>query len=426
MSNIEACITASPKIITVKASSELNEICSPKMSNSVRSSIPCRLTSNRVMVPSKSTYRVILPVRDIGDLSVVTFEHEVYVGNGGSLRFFLLGKQVRHRFINVPLDEENPLPSYIDPSKVPLGDLPVVKLGDLVIFDEIPCLRYLAKKLGEYGRNYYIDFVIDDVIFRCSRWRDILMELISGGHPWNPNNKYNTNIEQENSISNYKILREQLYSEFETLIVSICDNGPFIAEKNKPMICDFILFSILFDDISLIELNESEKFNRITLLPEGSIIHKFPRLKVLFESVAALPLIDQWIKGKYFAIQVEGENNALATPPFSTQGHAASFVLGSNPFNDYHTSFGYQPPLFQQPPNQIFAHANVGLRYFPQNMVVPIDQQIFPPNNSFVYQPMPNYNNFLNNKVQIHGHFGGVPSPFIQRGSPSQSFKLKF
>ncbi|KAJ1614923.1 glutathione S-transferase [Cryptosporidium canis] len=425
MNNFEACTGASPKIITIKASSELSEICSPRISNSVRNNVPCRLTSNRIMAPSKSTYRVILPVRDIGDLSVITFEHEAYVGNGGSLRFFLLGKQVRHRFINVPLDEEDPIPSYIDSSKVPLGNLPVVKLGDLVIFDEVPCLRYLAKKLGEYGRNYYIDFVIDDIIFRCSKWRDILMELISGNYPLNLGVKHSTNAERENLINNYKILREQLYGEFETLIVSIGDKGPFIAENNKPMICDFILFSILFDDISLIELNETDKLNRVTLLPEGSIIHKFPRLKVLFESVATLPLIDQWIKGKYFAIQVEGENNGMPTPPFSAHDNTTGLALGPNSFHDYPCPLGYQPPLFQQPPSQVFAHANAGIRYFPQNMTLTMNQQIIPPNNSFISMPLPSYNPFLNNQAQIQGNFG-VPSPFIHRGSPSPSFKLRF
>ncbi|OII73725.1 glutathione s-transferase [Cryptosporidium ubiquitum] len=428
MNNIGAGTTASPKNIATKVSSELNEIYSPKMSNLIRSNAPCRLTSNRVMIPSKSTYRVILPVRDIGDLSVITYEHEIYLGNGGSLRFFLLGKQVRHRFINVPLDEENPIPSYIDSDKVPLGDLPIVKLGDLVIFDEIPCLRYLAKKLGEYGRNYYIDFVIDDVIFRCSKWRDVLMDLISRNYSELSNGNINTNKELESSISNYKLLREQLYCEFETLIASIGDKGPFIAEKNKPMICDFILFSILFDDISLIEFSETEKFNRVTLLPERSIIHKFPRLKMLFESVAILPLIDQWIKGKYFAIQIEGESSELVTPPTSltTQDHGTNFVVGTNSFIGCPNSFGYQPPVFQQLPNQLFAHVNAGIRFFPQNMAMPINQPIFSPNNSFVSQPITNYYPFLNNQIQNHGYLGGVSSPFVQRISPSQSFKLKF
>ncbi|KAH8583588.1 glutathione S-transferase [Cryptosporidium sp. chipmunk genotype I] len=425
MNDIGTSTTVSPKIIATKVSCELNEIYSPKMSNSLRSSVPCRLTSNRVMAPSKSTCRVILPVRDIGDLSVITYEHEVYVGNGGSLRFFLLGKQVRHRFINVRLDEENPLPSYIDPNKVPLGDLPVVKLGDLVIFDEIPCLRYLAKKLGEYGRNYYIDFVIDDVIFRCSRWRDILMELISRSHQEFSNNNINANSELKRSISNYKLLREQLYCEFETLIASIGDKGPFIAEKNKPMICDFILFSILFDDISLIEFNEAEKFNRMSLLLEESIIHKFPRLKMLFESVAMLPLIDQWIKGKYFAIQIEGENSELLTS-LSTQDNVTNFVVGSNSFNGCQHSFGYQPPVLQHLPNQIFAHVNAGVRFFPQKMLQ-INQPIFSPNNSFISQHVTNYcHHFLNNQIQNHGYLGGASSPFIQRVSPSHSFKLKF
>ncbi|TRY49858.1 Glutathione S-transferase [Cryptosporidium tyzzeri] len=429
MNNKETSTIPSPKIIASKISSELSEIYSPKMSTLVRNNIPCRLTSNRVMAPSKSTYRVILPVRDIGDLSVITYEHEVYVGNGGSLRFFLLGKQVRHRFINVHLDEESPIPSYIDPNKVPLGDLPVVKLGDLVIFDEIPCLRYLAKKLGEYGRNYYIDFVIDDVIFRCSKWRDILMELISKSRKEFLINEINANKELERSISNYKLLREQLYCEFETLISSIGDKGPFIAEKNKPMICDFILFSILFDDISLIEFNEGEKFNRTSLLPEESLIHKFPRLKMLFESVAVLPLIDQWVKGKYFSIQIEGESGELVTPPasLSTQDYVKSSVLGSNSFNVYQHSFGYQPPVLQQLPNQIFTHVNAGVRFFPQKMSLPINQSIFPTNNSFISQPITNnYHHFLNRQVQGHRYLGGVSSPFIQRVSPSQSFKLEF
>ncbi|KAF7458418.1 glutathione s-transferase [Cryptosporidium felis] len=403
-----------------------SKMYSPKLTGFVNNSTAYRLTNSRLIMPTKPTYRVILPVRDIGDLSVITFEHDAFVGNGGSLRFFLLGKQVRHRFINVPLDEENPIPPFVDSSKVPLGDLPIVKLGDLTIFDEIPCLRYLSKKLGEYGRNYYVDFVIDDILLRCSRWRDILMDFISGSKMEGLNQNDASN-EYLSSISNYKILREQFYCEFETLISCIGDTGPFIAEKNKPMICDFILFSILFDDISLIEVTESEKLNRTTLLPERSIIHRFPRLKVLFESIATLPLIDQWIKGKFFTMNIDGEHTGdIMNSPKSllAQDDISHLTNESNPLNEFQSSLR-MPHLFHQFPPQVIAHANAGVRLFPQSMLITNNQPFFPQNNSFVSQPVTNFQNMWGN-IQSYGYSSGVPSPFTRRMSSSQSFRLNY
>ncbi|KAH8740714.1 glutathione S-transferase [Cryptosporidium ryanae] len=401
---------------------EGNEISSPRSISMSKTIIPFRLTSNRIMIPSRSAVRVVLPVRDIGELTVITFEHDIFVGNGGSIRFFLLGKQVRHRFVNVPLDEEKPIPSYIDSSRVPLGDLPIIKLGDLVLFDEIPCLRYLAKKLGEYGRNYYVDFVIDDIILRCSRWRDIIMELIPGSNTGVSAKSY---IEETNSLSNYKLLREQFYYEFETLITCIGDSGIFIADSNRPMICDFILFSILFDDISLVEIDENNQFNRTTMIPENSIIHRFPRLKILFESISSLPLIEQWIKGKYFLVNIESESNIgdLITqknsfPIMEHTNHFFKKEVGNN------QSSRFLPPIFQQPPNQIFGQATAGIRFLHQPINHINNLHRISPSNSFGLQPQFHAPQAWMHQINGNCYFNNIPSPIQSRSSPSPSFRI--
>ncbi|KAH7649902.1 glutathione S-transferase [Cryptosporidium bovis] len=401
-----------------------NELNSPKSITLSRTSIPFRLTNNRIMIPSRSAVRVVLPVRDIGELTVVTFEHNVFVGNGGSIRFFLLGKQVRHRFVNVPLDEEKPIPSYIDSSRVPLGDLPIVKLGDLVLFDEIPCLRYLAKKLGEYGRNYYVDFIIDDIILRCSRWRDIIMELITENNTGSYS-KNHVKGEEINPISNYKLLREQFYYEFETLITCIGESGIFIADGNKPMICDFILFSILFDDISLVEIDDNNQFNRTAMLPENSIIHRFPRLKILFESISSLPLIEQWIKGKYFIVNVEGEINAK---DLTAQKNSFPIMEHSNNFYRQDLEHSplprFSPPIFQQFPGQVFAQTTAGIRFVPQPFNHMNSFHRISPSNSFNLQPRSYAPQTWMHQINGSCYFNNITSPMQFRASPNPSFRM--
>ncbi|KAL7068819.1 hypothetical protein ACR3K2_07820 [Cryptosporidium serpentis] len=420
-----------------------------------------------IQAPRATSIRVMLPVRDIGDLTIVTYEHQAFVGCGGSLRFFLLGKQVKHKFINVPVDKDNPIPEYIESSKVPLGELPIIKLGDLVIFDEIPCLRFLAKKLGEYGRNYYIDFVIDDVVMRCNRWRDILMDLILSSNncvlaastnldksegPYSLNNAENSGGSAISSLEGYKQLREQLYTEFEVLITSIGEKeGSYIADKDKPMICDFALFSVLFDDISLSDISPDSMFQRIELLPDNCLIHQFPRLKSLFLAMSELPLVNQWIKGKYFiqsnidkTVNKNFSENA-APPTFPLQSPivgnqqpshslyslgAGNGVASPGAFSIYQPCHPLNPPIsrFQYPmipymSNQGLIQASAGVRFAFPGAGLPINNQQIPmlqANSSFISPHFaPQLNPGLIHPFPIYQTNLGSP---CNRMSPSQSF----
>eukprot|EP00923_Selenidium_pygospionis_P042717 GHVN01073779.1.p1 GENE.GHVN01073779.1~~GHVN01073779.1.p1 ORF type:complete len:669 (+),score=64.69 GHVN01073779.1:236-2008(+) len=252
-----------------------------------------------------------LTMRDIGDLRVSYFNMGKFVGRGGALRFFLLGKQIKHKFDNVLIEEwPQRKQQLLDSGEYPLGQLPTMKHNGRAMFETIPILRYLAKKIGEYGTNHFNDYITDLMCERVAYWRDEIMVTIG------------ERGEDTQTFEHYIAIRKSQYELFETLLTHVSPpkgNG-FAAvdtttastersnvtntevegsaevganrQRGGPQrltFCDFALYSCIYDDLKLIEMTASNN------APLGAnFLETHSRVKALFDEVHSLPLILDW------------------------------------------------------------------------------------------------------------------------------------
>lgn len=112
-----------------------------------------------------------LPMRDIGDIVVQYFDIRRFLGRGGKIRLFLLAKQVKHSYEALLMNEETKLlQSHLRISGgSPTGQLPVITHRGQTLCETTAILRYLAKRIGEYGSSPYQDYLADMIVSNLIR-----------------------------------------------------------------------------------------------------------------------------------------------------------------------------------------------------------------------------------------------------------------
>ncbi|KAL8431374.1 hypothetical protein ACSSS7_005312 [Eimeria intestinalis] len=109
----------------------------------------------------------LLPMRLLGDLRLYVPHREPFLGEGGSVHMYLLGKQVRH---TVATDEApsctRDILALLEAGEVPSDStMPLlIHEGRVVCGGPEVCLRYLAKKLGQYGGDHLRDALLDRLV----------------------------------------------------------------------------------------------------------------------------------------------------------------------------------------------------------------------------------------------------------------------
>ncbi|OII73867.1 hypothetical protein cand_017930 [Cryptosporidium andersoni] len=275
-------------------------------------------------ITALSGMKQLISVVDIGNITAHYYDIERYVGCGGSIRFFLLCKQIKHNFVNIPLDSENlyhDLESVFDGKEIKYHLPVIIHQDNNLLYELLPSLRYLSRKIGEYGIDAYRDYVVDLLGERILKWRTQISLVIfdklvkdmlnktdkdktsNSEDEKNRNNKIINNMkiimseilginseDIDNSsdfyLKDYLLNRRDYYSMAES-ILSLYKANPFIPLKseffllnnskpvneafekynnkgayfNTPSYSEILLFSILFDDIKLSNSQNKETGN---------------------------------------------------------------------------------------------------------------------------------------------------------------------
>ncbi|OII73358.1 putative low complexity protein [Cryptosporidium ubiquitum] len=299
---------------------------------------------------SLSGMKQIVSITDIGSVVAHYYDLGKYVGLGGAIRFFMLCKQIKHSFINISLNDENinigVYSSSIDQDSgfsYPL----IIHNKKFHLFGTVPTLRYIAKKIGEYGIDAYRDYALDIFSETLSEWRNLLLlailEKISESKIFQDTKEevtesdlnssrmtnfsrniskviedtkktFGTAITDDNYYNNYLKSRRKFFKSVESILVNFSAN-PFIPLKgemialdttttegkeiprqlcNCPSYCELFLFSIIYDDSVLIK--ENSKFLNENDISTEKLLEEFPKLHDLFQAIMAYPLITQWYK----------------------------------------------------------------------------------------------------------------------------------
>eukprot|EP01069_Polyplicarium_translucidae_P007719 Polyplicarium_translucidae@DN3144_c0_g1_i2.p1 len=161
-------------------------------------------------------------------------------------------------------------------------------------------MRYLAKKIGEYGSNQRNDYIADMVMDKLSYWRDEQLSAFQTFHGSNCGK-----LSQR-----YLGVRQEEYARFEKILAA--SPTQFFA-TDKPTWSDFSLFAALWDDQRLTESPEADA------PPFGpDLLPDHPRLQALHDEICRLPLIEA-----YIVEALHGENaEAASDQPDSTSGRA--------------------------------------------------------------------------------------------------------
>ncbi|EEA08293.1 uncharacterized protein CMU_020370 [Cryptosporidium muris RN66] len=336
-------------------------------------------------ITALSGMKRLISVVDIGNITAHYYDIEKYVGCGGSIRFFLLCKQVKHNFVNIPLDSEDlhhDLESVFDGKEIKYHLPVIIHQDNNLLYELLPSLRYLSRKIGEYGIDAYRDYVVDLLGERILKWRTQISLVIfdklvkdmlnktdkdktsNSEDEKNRNNKIINNMKiimseilgvNSEDINNsndfylkdYLLSRRDYYSMAES-ILSLYKANPFIPLKselflsnnskpvneafekynnkstyfNTPSYSEILLFSILFDDIKLSNSQDEESEN---LKMDSNLINEFPHLKILYSVIMELPLISQWNREVEDIINENGEIFGEDNEKLNNQSHTSLF-----------------------------------------------------------------------------------------------------
>lgn len=143
----------------------------------------CGITG-RDLTPTVDT--AMLAVRDVGPLTVQYFDLRRFLGRGGKIRLFLRMKHLKHVYEALSTDHQCQLfvrerqNDLMKTGGSPTGHLPVLLHNTKTFCETNTILRYLAKLLGEYGKqadgeDYFADMMMDKLAY----WTDDLMVAIN-------------------------------------------------------------------------------------------------------------------------------------------------------------------------------------------------------------------------------------------------------
>lgn len=123
----------------------------------------------------------LLPMRLLGDLRLYVPHREPFLGEGGSVHMYLLGKQVRHTVATDEAEEcTRDILSLIETQQVPSDSTMPLLIHDGRVICGGPevCLRYLAKKLGQYGGDHLRDGLLDRLLMDLNTWFNVQQAAI--------------------------------------------------------------------------------------------------------------------------------------------------------------------------------------------------------------------------------------------------------
>lgn len=315
-------------------------------------SIPSFATASYTSI---SGIKQIVSITDIGNVVAHYYDLGRYVGNGGAIRFFLLCKQIKHSFVNISLsDEEVDIRRY-SPALGAVDSrlsFPLLIHNDRYhLYGTSSALRYVARKIGEYGIDTYRDYVLDAFSDCLLEWRNSLLLAIleSMGESSSSERKdvvrnnvrkimsemggrssSGLAVSEKGHIRKYLDNRRMYFETAESMLV-LYNSNPFIPFKgdvllsgprqdrdipvqlcNSPSYSELILFSILYDDSIFARENGENQ-------PSSSeILRDFPKISNLFNAVTSYPLITQWYR------EVEeldaSEDEGRSSPPSKSPG----------------------------------------------------------------------------------------------------------
>ncbi|KAF7456001.1 glutathione S-transferase [Cryptosporidium felis] len=383
---------------------------------------------------SISGLRQIVSITDIGSVVAHYYDLGKYLGLGGAIRFFMLCKQIKHSFVNISLNDENVDIGVYSPSfgQTPGFSYPlVIHNGKYHLFGTVPTLRYISKKVGEYGIDVYRDYVLDIFSEKLSDWRSelllALLEKISEGKVFQDSKEEATDnselsssritnftknigkiieetkrtsgivVPDENYYKNYIKHRRGFFKSAEDILSTFSAN-PFISlrgeflisesevEKrepprqfcNSPSYSELLLFSIIYDDSILIK--ENSKCTSEDDVPTEKLLEQFPKIQNLFKAVMAYPLITQWYREVENPQEAEGSgehpSNKTSTVSRDSQASKPAVVRVATPKKKP----DFESPIFNTnntsiPLNEPHTSNTVTYRLAP-----PKSQVIFPSN----------------------------------------------
>eukprot|EP00922_Rhytidocystis_sp_ex-Travisia-forbesii_P046210 GHVS01068917.1.p1 GENE.GHVS01068917.1~~GHVS01068917.1.p1 ORF type:complete len:572 (+),score=142.60 GHVS01068917.1:238-1716(+) len=346
----------------------------------------------------------MLPIRVIGDVLLKdNTQRGRLIGHGGAIRFFLLGKQIKHSLVEVDdATWQNEKHLFAQSHGLPSPELPILSHNGIGFYGVAAVLRYLTKKLGEYGSDVRKDFVADVVTDKLASWRSSLDEaaevLLQGL--------------SDPSLYGYISRRTSYFDEVENMLCYFTTNSestvqdiaasPFFT-GNIPVVCDFYLFAILYDDKMLMETIESD---HPPLAPEHAcrLLDDRVCLRNLYAKVAALPQIAEYLAAN---CPVKSAEQSNSSPPNSgAVAYANGEIVGEDTPQGYgqipNEALAEQQQPMPQPPPACFEATNMrpasSASYEPPPM---LQQQQQPPpfcpaslhwptsEMSYSYTPMP-------------------------------------
>lgn len=260
----------------------------------------------------------LLPMRDIGPVEAVYFNMGRFAGRGGPIRFFLLGKQIKHTFDNIDMSNwVRVRQELINSGEVIEAHLPIVRHNGRTLFETNAILRYLAKKVGEYGGNHISDFIVDMSLDKLAYWRDDCMAAISlvGDDP-------DTDVAP--MFEHYLTARVGFYEGFEAILNRF---SPGIFFTEKPTVCDYALFSLVYDDLQLTSFIRQQR--EVT---EGNnedetvfdMLERCPRIRNLYDELKTLPLIEQWCQEMESLAKMDDQDPSDSQNQFTNSNDTAN------------------------------------------------------------------------------------------------------
>ncbi|ORY49044.1 glutathione S-transferase [Rhizoclosmatium globosum] len=192
---------------------------------------------------------------------VLTYFNLPNIGRGEVVRLFFAEAQIEYDDIRVPYGEWAAHKG--DVAKLnPYGALPVLQLGDKILTQHVPILRYLSKKLGKYGgSNDDEAFAIDQITDVYIDWRASWVTTLGG----------------DKTAHAEKIPR--FYAAFEGFLAQ-SGKGPFL----------------LGDQVSYAEPCVYQAVHNDGNLNNTELAAKFPQLYALVKAFGARPQVAKYLE----------------------------------------------------------------------------------------------------------------------------------
>ncbi|CDJ69760.1 hypothetical protein, conserved [Eimeria necatrix] len=262
----------------------------------------------------------LLPMRLLGDLRL-------------SVHMYLLGKQVKHSVATDEADEcTRDVMALIEAREVPADStMPLlIHDGRVVCGGPEVCLRYLAKKLGQYGIDHMKDALQDRLLMDLNTWFNVQQAAIQS--------ILSPDSMAKDAICDYVKSRRHFYLEAEKLLAFFNSKFAFTAQSSvdaslrapivsldasirgpvvsrlqpfflgeEDSLADYFLFSLIDDDQRIAEClissgsteetingdQQKEQLHQENAEVEMHYFKETPQLHALYVALLNLPLIQE-------------------------------------------------------------------------------------------------------------------------------------